>query len=255
MSETSVSNKDKREQRKAEQRAQQTANQKQQVQKKFIVVGFVVFGLVITFLVARSLMNNSTVPDQGAFADPVKGNSNAAVALVEYGDFECPACAQFTPLLDQAYEEFGDQISITFNDFPLTTIHPNAFTASEAAQCAHVQNKFWEYHDLLYQEQTSWSVENNPRDKFVEYAQQIQLNVEQFTACVDNGDAKLSVREDMKEGDQAGVNSTPTLYINGERYANTGTYAGLSLAIRQALTATTNEQTDANSSEETNTTN
>lgn len=252
MIETGESNKDKREQRKAEQRAQQSANQKQQAQKKFIVVGVAVFALVIIFLVARSLMNNSAAPNQGAIADPVKGNPNASVALVEYGDFECPACAQFVPLLDQAYEEFGDQISITFNDFPLTTIHQNAFAASEAAQCAHLQNKFWEYHDVLYEEQTSWSVERNPQDKFVEYAQQLQLDADQFTQCVDNNDTKASIREDMTEGEQAGVNSTPTLYINGERYANTGTYAGLSLAIRQAL-ATTSQDTTTN--EQTNTTN
>ncbi|MCA9331184.1 thioredoxin domain-containing protein, partial [Candidatus Saccharibacteria bacterium] len=108
------------------------------------------------------------------------GKGTTGVTLVEYGDFQCPVCASFFPIVQQVKEKYGDQITFQFRNFPLSEIHPNAVIAARAAMAANNQGKFWEYHDLLYQNQTSWAESNDPVSILDGYAEQLGLDMQQF---------------------------------------------------------------------------
>lgn len=233
MSEEPTTKKERKEQKKADQTVAQQAEQKKK--RMWYVLGGIVALLIIVWIVRN--LTAAPAPEAGDIPDPVKGPKDALVKIVEYGDFQCPACAKMYPLLQIAAEDFGDNISIEFNDFPLTQIHPNAFAASEAAQCANVQDAFWPYHDLLYEDQSGWDSLSNPEKTFIEYAEQLKLDVDQFSQCVKKRETKSSVLEDVKEANSASVQSTPTLFINGERYTGVGTYDDLAKKIREHIQA------------------
>src|SRR5581483_10583175 len=112
----------------------------------------------------------------GNLTNHVEGQGQAGVTLVEYGDYECPFCGQYYPIVKQVEQEFDQQIHFQFRNFPLVSIHQNAFAGARAAEAAALQNKFWEMHDTLYQNQTQWSQSSDPTTFFNQYAQQLGLN-------------------------------------------------------------------------------
>src|SRR5215211_7709582 len=115
-------------------------------------------------------------------ADPahVLGPADAPVRLEEFGDFECPPCGMFHPILEQMHAEFGDKLQITFREFPLVPTHQHALAAASAAEAAGIQGKFWEMHDLLYEHQNEWKKEFNVRPIFEGYAKQLGLDVDRY---------------------------------------------------------------------------
>jgi len=175
--------------------------------------------LVVTIgLIALIQLNTSTdAPVQGLTADPVRGDAAATVMIEEYSDFQCPACKQFYPTLKQILQEFPGQVKLVYNDFPLRTIHPNGAAAAEAGQCAFAQDAFWEYHDLLFQRQSVWSPELELDPIFTGYAVELGLDEATFSACLASDSTVASITEDEAEANQASVNSTPTIFVNGER--------------------------------------
>lgn len=182
------------------------------------IVTIVSIALVTIGLIALVQFNaSSDGPTQGQTADPVRGETAAAVTIEEYSDFQCPACKQLEPTLTKVSQDFPGQVKLVYNDFPLRTIHPNGAVAAEAGQCAFAQNKFWEYHDLLFQRQSLWSAETNLDALFTGYAVELGLDEVTFSACLANDETVASITEDETEGKQASVNSTPTLFVNGER--------------------------------------
>lgn len=178
-----------------------------------ISIAVVAIGLIALIQFKAS----SDAPTQGQTADPVRGETTAAVTVEEYSDFQCPACKQLEPTLTKVLQDFPGQVKLVYNDFPLRTIHPNGAAAAEAGQCAFAQNKFWEYHDVLFQRQSLWSVETNLEAVFTGYAVELGLDETAFSACLTNDETIASITEDETEGKQASVNSTPTLFVNGER--------------------------------------
>jgi protein-disulfide isomerase len=142
--------------------------------------------------------------------DPAIGSASAPVTLVEFSDFQCPFCQRVAPTLKQVKEKYGDKVRMVWKDFPLTQIHPQAFKAGEAAHCAADQGKFWEYHDRLFANQQALQ----PAD-LKKHAADLGLDAVAFSTCLDSSKHGERVRDGVAEGSRLGVNSTPTIYING----------------------------------------
>jgi protein-disulfide isomerase len=159
---------------------------------------------------------------------PSKGNPRAAVTLVEFTDFQCPNCAQAQPVLERLLTEYGDRLRLVVRDFPLQQ-HANAPKAAEAAEAARAQGKYWEYMELLFSHQTALGV-----DQLKTYATMIGLDRAKFDAALDGGRFAEQVQRDMNDGDRAGVNGTPTIFVNGRRVLD-HSYEGLKAAIDSTL--------------------
>lgn len=148
-----------------------------------------------------------TVPTTAA--DPMRGNAAAPVTIIEFSDYQCPFCARVNPTLDRVRQVYGDRVKIVFKDYPLPN-HPQAPKAAEAAHCAGEQNKYWEMHDAMFANQRALEV---PMLK--QTARALGLNGAPFDQCVDSGKYAAKVAAGSALGERMGVNSTPTLYING----------------------------------------
>jgi protein-disulfide isomerase len=145
--------------------------------------------------------------------DHSKGPSTAPVTLVEYGDYECSYCGAAYPMVQELQRMLGDRLRFVFRNFPLTTAHPRAEHAAEAAEAAGAQGKFWEMHDALFEHQRAL------RDRELEeYAAAVGLDVERFDREMEAGAFAGCVREDFMSGVRSGVNGTPTFFINGRRH-------------------------------------
>jgi len=142
-------------------------------------------------------------------SDPMRGNAAAPVTIVEFSDYQCPFCARVNPTLDRVRQVYGDRVRIVFKDFPLPN-HPEAPKAAEAARCAGEQNKYWEMHDVIFANQRALQV---PALK--KMARDIGLNPTAFDQCLDSGQHAGAVAAAADLGARMGVNSTPTLYVNG----------------------------------------
>ena len=199
--------------------------------RTWIAVGILAAIILTGYLVSRIPGIGSTYGE----GDPVKGAPQARVRIVEYSDFQCPACRKAQEPLKRILEEYGETVQIIFNDFPLVTAHPNALPASEAAQCAYSQHRFWEYHDLLFERQDIWAPSVDPQPYFLDYARNIGLNIEQFTRCIENRETQKAVRADMKEGEALRIRSTPTFFINDTRLVGQATFNNFKEAIDAQL--------------------
>lgn len=148
------------------------------------------------------------------------GPSDAKVTVVEFADFQCPACGAAYPILKQVKEAYKDQsVRFVFRNFPLRSIHPNAQIAAEAAEAAAAQGKFWEMHDLLYERQSAWSSQTSPISTFADYARELGLNTDAFDQALKQRTYETLIDTDADDAGQLGLNSTPTFFINGTKYA------------------------------------
>lgn len=159
---------------------------------------------------------------------PSKGSATAAVTIVEFTDFQCPSCARSQPVLEAVAAEYGDKVRLVVRDYPLEQ-HANAFKAAEAAEAAREQGKYWEYVAVLFQNQGALEVV-----KLKEYATRVGLDRKRFDEAVDTGKFAEKVQRDLADGVRLGVNSTPTVFVNG-RVVREKTREGLKAAIEAAL--------------------
>jgi protein-disulfide isomerase len=146
--------------------------------------------------------------------DASAGPANAPVTIVEFSDFQCPFCQRVMPTLKQVRAKYGDKVRLVWKDFPLTSIHPQAFKAAEAGNCAREQGKFWEYHDRLFANQQALQPEFLKK-----YAADAGLDAAKFNACLDTAKYSDRVQEQMGIGTGFGVQSTPSIFINGRLVA------------------------------------
>jgi protein-disulfide isomerase len=158
--------------------------------------------------------------------DHILGPANAAVTLVEYGDFECPHCGAAHPVLKELVAQLGDHFRLVFRHFPLAQIHPHAEMAAEAAEAAGAQGRFWEMHDALFENQDALE-----EDNLVEYAEKLGLKVPRFTLELTEHTYLNRVREDFGSGVRSGVNGTPTFFIDGRRHDGAWDFESLAAAI------------------------
>jgi protein-disulfide isomerase len=145
--------------------------------------------------------------------DHIQGPAEAAVTLVEYGDYQCPYCGAAYPIIKEVQARMGGTLRFVFRNFPISTSHPHAEQAAEAAEAAAHQGRFWEMHDLLYENQSRLGEED-----LRSYAKELELDVPTFDQELADHVHAERVREDFMSGVRSGVNGTPTFYVNGTRH-------------------------------------
>jgi protein-disulfide isomerase len=160
--------------------------------------------------------------------DHIQGPIDAPIALVEYGDYECPYCGQAYPIVKAIQKRLGDRLCFAFRNFPLANSHPHAEHAAEAAEAAGAQGKFWEMHDLLYENQEALDDEN-----LAQYAETLGLDARCLICEVLSGAHMARVREDFQGGARSGVNGTPSFFINGLRHEGAPSFDALLAALVQ----------------------
>ena len=153
--------------------------------------------------------------------DPIRGDPNAPITIVEFSDFQCPFCARFhTQTLPSILEEYIEQgkVNLVYRDFPLQSIHPNALPAAVAAECANEQGKYWEFHDMLFEKQNDWSRLSSDAliSTFSQYATDVSLEQQQFDSCLESGKYLQEVQGDLSDGRDYGVTGTPGFFIGND---------------------------------------
>jgi protein-disulfide isomerase len=164
--------------------------------------------------------------------DHVQGPADAPVTLVEYGDYECPYCGAAYPIVKQIQEAMGDELRFVFRNFPITTSHPHAGQAAEAAEAAAAQERFWPMHDLLYENQQRLEAAD-----LVAYAGRLGLDTDRFGRDLAEHAHEARVREDFMSGVRSGVNGTPTFFLDGVRYDDSYDFDTLLAALQDATAA------------------
>jgi protein-disulfide isomerase len=166
----------------------------------------------------------------------IKGPKDAKVTIVEFGDFQCPACAAVHPIVNQLLSEYKDSVKFVYREFPLT-VHQNAKIAAYAAEAAGEQGKFYDMYDALFQNQTDWETSKNPLELFEGYAKIIGLDVEKFKSDVESKKYEEKIQRDISDGNGVGVQATPTFFLNGEEIRGGLPYNEFKAKIDAALDA------------------
>jgi protein-disulfide isomerase len=164
--------------------------------------------------------------------DPIrmKGSLSARVVVVEFSDFSCPFCREAEQTLGEVLAKYGGRVSLAYRDFPLREVHPRAQLAAEASRCAEEQGKFWEYHDLLFGNQSKQS-----REDLLENARKIALDEKRFASCMDSGKYKPQIDKDVQDAIRIGVSGTPGFFINGIFLAGAQPASAFEKIIDEAL--------------------
>ncbi len=163
-----------------------------------------------------------------------EGAETSKVTIVEFGDFQCPACGAAHPIVKQLLREYEGKITFVFRNFPLE-MHKNANVAAQAAEAAGAQGKFYEMHDQIYNNQKDWEESGKPMEQFTAYAEEIGLDVEKFTQDVESKKFEAKVKKDVDDGYAVGVNATPTFFINGVKQESGIQYSSFKETIDQEL--------------------
>ncbi len=222
----------KRELRKQEWQQQAEKDRKMQQYKKLSLWGGLVAVVVLAIFGLAMLVNrpSTSSTDNGVTTpgptkiDFAKGNPKAKVVLTEYGDFQCPACASYHPLISQLLQDEGDKVYFVYRYFPLTNIHQNAHLSARAGYAASKQGKFWEMFDKLFETQTDWATNFSAGDIFAEYAKKLGLDVNKFKTDLNSAEATKFVDDSLSKASALGLNSTPSFFINGKKITTPGTY-------------------------------
>ena len=164
--------------------------------------------------------------------DHIQGERTAPCSLVEYGDYECPSCGHFQPVLRKIQKHFGKRLLFAFRNFPLIESHAWAETAAETAEYASAHGKFWEMHDLLFANQEQFS-----GPLLLELADQLGLSKSGLRLALDEKTYRSRVRTDFDSGIRSGVNGTPTLFLDEQRYDGSLSFDSIVQGINQALMA------------------
>lgn len=182
---------------------------------------WVIIGVVAVVLIGASVWYSSYVGEQAnegvSFEPHVLGNADSDVVLVEYSDFQCPACGQFAPIVKDVLAEYGEELRFEYRHFPLTSIHPYAVPAARAAEAAGQQGEFFAMHDLLFENQTTWSNSGNPNVFFTQYAEEIGLDMDLFNQHMKASLITNKINDEFNEARDQGFTGTPTFTLNGEK--------------------------------------
>lgn len=162
------------------------------------------------------------------------GKKDIKVAVVEFADFQCPACGAFAPDMKKILSDYNGKIYYIYRHFPLP-IHKNAMKAAQAAEIAGAENKFWQMHDQLFETQSEWSDVDDPTALFATYAKTLGMDEEKFKKALAEGTHLAVIQKDVQDGNKAGVNATPTIFVNGKKVEGATSIADLSAKVRQAI--------------------
>lgn len=185
-----------------------------------VVTAALVFGIVFIF-------SKDTASEQEPVAQAelltdtphIKGPEEALVTIVEFSDFQCPACKSVEVLIDEVLMKYPEQVRLVYRQFPLNSIHPNAQLAAQASEVAAEEGKFWEYHDILFRAQGEWS-QLEDKEKYLEqlsnYAEELGIDKATFLERIESDHIKSLVTQDLVAGGKLNIQGTPTLYVNGQ---------------------------------------
>lgn len=207
----------------------------------FVVILLLSVGAIIYFSMPRTGKTTEVMAEASTNLPPVSaadyssGPKNAQITLIEYGDFQCPACSHYFPMITQLKKDFKDTVRVIYRNFPLTSVHKNAQIAAQAAYAAGKQGKFWEMHDLLYENQTKWADSTTPDQIFAQYAVQLGLDPVQFTTDMTSKEAVDFIAAQASGGEKAGVQGTPTFFLNGHLLENPTDYNQLKATVEQEV--------------------
>lgn len=181
--------------------------------------------------------NTTTLSEPISETDNTKGNKDAKIQIVEYSDFQCPACASYFPILRDVVKEFGNHVYFSYRNFPIRSKHKNADASAYAAQAADRQGKFWEMHDLLFENQTSWASLDTDAAQviFTQYANQLGLDTQKFMADMADRTLQKKVDNDLQSGLDSGVQGTPSVFVDGQKLQYNLSVDEFRLLIRQKL--------------------
>lgn len=199
------------------------------------VIGLIIFGLYAIVTSPTTTTNETINIAPISTKDITKGNSKTKVQLVEYSDFQCPACASYYPLVRQLLDEYKDKIYFAYRIFPLTNIHPNSHISAQAAYAAKKQNNFFEMEELLFTNQKDWSSASDPSGIFMDYARELKLDVKKFQTDMNSDEAKKYVNDSESGALAEGINSTPTFILNEVKIKNPGSYEDFKKLIDNEL--------------------
>src|SRR5229473_6738157 len=212
-----------------------------------IIAAVLVATLALTWVLLRSSRpdqsstnTSSSEGPSGAEPPHVRGNPNAKVTLEEFGDFECPVCATYSVEVKKIEAEFGDRLRVIFREYPLyPTPHKHALIAAQAAEAAGLQDRFWEMHDKLYENQKAWSEATDVMPMFIDYARQIGLDTDRFGRELNGEIVAARIFQDGRRVHALGVTGTPSFFVNGKALdAASFSPDGLRALINQALRET-----------------
>ena len=176
----------------------------------------IIFAAIFAFS-NHSSNNSSGGSTSGQPTNHVLGKGTSGVELVEYGDYECPVCAEYYQTVKQVTAQFSDQIYFQFRNLPLTQIHPNAFAGARAAEAAGLQNKYWQMHDTLYENQSQWAAASKPQTYFDGYAKDLGLNISQFDKDYSSSKVNDAITADLTAFSKTGQPmATPTFFLDGK---------------------------------------
>jgi protein-disulfide isomerase len=210
----------------------------------WIALAVVVLGL---FAILKLTGGETAAPKSAKYAngnvlelkseDHKAGAGNKKVSIIEYGDFQCPSCGRFYPLLEETRKEYGDDITFVFRHFPITSIHKNAQASSRAAEAAGKQGKFFEMYSKLYETQEAWSESGSAQSIFEDYASKLGLDVAKFKTDYVSEEINSIIAADLESGKKVGVTGTPSIFINGKQIENPADLASFKKLIDDAIAA------------------
>ena len=203
----------------------------------FWLGGIIVVLIAIMFWSVKGATTGNPTFEVGVVnaSDNVKGNASSSVVVVEYSDFQCPACRSYYFVVRELNVEFGDKVAFVYRNFPLTEIHINSEFAARAAQAAAKQGKFWEMHDLLFEKQDEWAKVNDIESMLTSYATLIGLSVDQFKTDWASQEVINFVKAQRADAIKLGLQGTPSFFINGKQIENPSSTEAFRTLIREAL--------------------
>ena len=236
-----LTKKEKKELKKIEWQEKLGTEKRNKMLKKYGIIAGAVLIVIISIFGLIQIANAPSSTSSSVTLPPVtkndisEGNPKAKVTIVEYADFECPACAAYHPLVNQLLSDFNGKIFYVYRMFPLSTIHPNAIISAQAGYAAWKQGKFFQMDDLLFNGQNDWASLSDPKPIFISYAKQLKLNVTQFQNDMNSTAAQNYVADSQNQATSIGINQTPTFFVNGVEIQNPQSYNDFKKIIQDAL--------------------
>jgi protein-disulfide isomerase len=198
-----------------------------------VVIGLIIWGLIAANNKSIDLAKPLTLAVPVTSSDWITASTTSAVTLVEYSDFQCPACASYAPYVERLVKEAGDKFRFVYRHFPLPQ-HGNAYAAAIAAEAAGRQGKFWEMSSMLFEGQSDWEGSDKANDLFADYAKTLKLDLKKFVADIADQTLRDKVEEQYKGGAKARIYGTPTFFLNGTSIESPRNYDELKAIIEKA---------------------
>lgn len=185
--------------------------------------GNVLIGIIVVSVIGAAVWGLRTSDNQDkpvnieiTSKDNIKGSEDKKVTIVNYSDLQCPACKSYEPIINEVIDLYGDKITFVYRHFPLKQIHPNAEMAAKVAESAAKQDKFWEMKEILFDKQSEWADEEDPKELFKKYAETLELDISKFEEDLNSEEVKNKVDSDNNSALAMGLRGTPTFIINGK---------------------------------------